>query len=73
MNLKSACDRQWEKPDVAAVDRPAGWITPAGARLSKKGTYWEGEPHDLWRTRTKKPAQMRPKTKRPAQDGMRTS
>jgi len=69
MNLKSACERQWEKPDVAAVDRPAGWITPDDA-LSGKGRCYKGEEGELWRTRTRKPAQRRPKTKRPAQEGM---
>jgi hypothetical protein len=51
--IKTAAERQWQKPGVAAYDRPAGWATPHGA-ADLTGGYWVGGMCDLWRRLTLK-------------------
>lgn len=51
--IKSAAETQWQKPGIAAHDRPAGWTTPDCATASKGG-YWQGAKDELWRVPTKK-------------------
>jgi hypothetical protein len=50
--IKSACERQWQRHGIVSHDRPAGWIEPDN--IPKGVAYWAGEKDELWPAQTRK-------------------